>query len=501
MKNNNKISISSGLNNRFVFRLLGIFLLLNILVCAGTGIGAIYQAERIGSDVADRIREDGLPKEQLSEWTDVSGYRVERVSRDPRGFFFPKSFEKRVPENLVAVGRYFSLPGEDLESALKNMEQLSYHYEFAADDKTYDLTIELAAAVKTLELTLGILLVAEILILLKTIFSGAAKIRRKLKPIEDLAEAAQKINTAGAGLDLSLMESLADKIDGINAAKLDTRISIDATQDELKDLAEAINAMLARINDAYRSQVRFVSDASHELRTPISVIQGYANLLERWGKDDEKTLLESIAAIKEEAANMKSLVEQLLFLARGDNNTMKLQLEAFDLAELAEAVVKESEMIDGGHDYEARLDQVFLRADKGLVKQLLRILTDNAIKYSNPGGKIRVSVKAEDGQAMLSVQDEGIGIPPESVPLIFERFYRADQSRARATGGTGLGLSIAKWIVERHGGHMEVISREGLGTRVTVALPASEKPELPVQTETIIESGFENSEPTNGQKT
>lgn len=460
------------MNNRFVLRLLCVFILIDLLVAGVMGTGALVQAEKMGLQAAELVREEGLPGETEPDLTVLGGYSLKTLSRDPKGFPLPGFIQAFLPDDALESARYFTLPEGKGEFRFSQLEELVYHYEFSVKKNTYGLELSLAAPVNSIKVMLQILFIVEILILLKTAFSGAGQIRRKLKPIEDLAEAAQNLNTAGNGLDLSLMETLADKIDGINAAKLDTRISIDATQDELKDLAEAINAMLARINDAYRSQMRFVSDASHELRTPISVIQGYANLLERWGKDDEKTLLESIQAIRDEAANMKSLVEQLLFLARGDNNTMVLQLEDFDLGELAEAVVKECEMIDNGHDYQRQIQRVFVHADHGLIKQLLRILTDNAIKYSNPGGTIRISLSEDEGKALLSVQDEGIGIPPQSVPLIFERFYRADESRARATGGTGLGLSIAKWIAEKHGGHLEVLSREGIGTRVIASIPS-----------------------------
>ena len=196
----------------------------------------------------------------------------------------------------------------------------------------------------------------------------------------------------------------------------------------------------------------------------------YANLLDRWGKHDPQALQESIDAIKEEAANMKELVEQLLFLARGDNNRMPLQIERIDLADTAQTVVKEARMIDGGHDFVVDVESTFVEGDPGLIKQALRILVDNAIKYTPAGGEIKVAVKQQGDQVRMTVQDNGIGIPPEAVPYIFDRFYRADESRARSTGGTGLGLSIAKWIVERHGGHFEVLSREDVGTRITIVL-------------------------------
>ena len=148
---------------------------------------------------------------------------------------------------------------------------------------------------------------------------------------------------------------------------------------------------------------------------------------------------------------MKDLVEQLLFLARGDNNTMALQIERFELSALAVEVLRETQMIDGGHEFDSHIAPVFINADSGLIKQAMRILIDNAIKYTPPGKRITVSVSGENGSARLNVQDEGIGIPSEAVPRIFDRFFRAYESRARATGGTGLGLSIAKWITERHG--------------------------------------------------
>jgi signal transduction histidine kinase len=168
----------------------------------------------------------------------------------------------------------------------------------------------------------------------------------------------------------------------------------------------------------------------------------------------------------------KVMIEQLLFLARGDNNTMKLQMERFELSELADEVFKETKMFDAGHTYEFQSAPVFVFADEALVKQAMRILIDNAMKYTPPGGAIRISSAKKEETAVFTVQDEGIGISPEALPRIFDRFYRADESRARSTGGTGLGLSIAKWITERHGGHMEVLSREGIGTRISILIPA-----------------------------
>ena len=168
---------------------------------------------------------------------------------------------------------------------------------------------------------------------------------------------------------------------------------------------------------------------------------------------------------------MKDLVEQLLFLARGDSNRINMLVERVELSSLVEEVVNESRLIDDRHEFKINCSKVAVTADRGLLKQALRILVDNAIKYTDKGGEITISAVAEGETARLSVSDSGIGIKPEILPNVFDRFVRADESRTRATGGAGLGLSIAQWITTRHNGHMEVISREGIGTKITLILP------------------------------
>jgi signal transduction histidine kinase len=128
-------------------------------------------------------------------------------------------------------------------------------------------------------------------------------------------------------------------------------------------------------------------------------------------------------------------------------------------------------MLDSGHEFKVKHDGGEIVADRPLIKQALRILVDNAVKYTDQGGGITISAERGGGHVRLSVTDDGVGIAPEIIPRVFDRFVRADESRARATGGAGLGLSIAQWIAARHNGHLEVLSREGVGTRVTLALP------------------------------
>jgi signal transduction histidine kinase len=387
------------------------------------------------------------------------------------GYKVAQPFRRFFPQSTAADTRSITFPNKAKLSFWNRLDGIVFNVGLNINGFPYVLSLSLGSLIFIIKIIFVVMFVIQIFVLFNSIFSGMRVIRKTLRPISELAEMTKTLNTESGDFSVAEMQALAGKLNGINAAKLDTRISLDSTQVELKNLAAAINSMLDRINESYRSQVRFVSDASHELRTPIAVIQGYANLLDRWGKNDEKTMQESIDAIKEETANMKLLVEQLLFLARGDNSTMALQMERFDLAELAEDVLRETQMIDSGHEYSANLNSVFISADEGLIKQSFRILVDNAIKYTPVGGNISISVCQKEASIWLTVQDDGIGIPDESVPKIFDRFYRSDESRARATGGTGLGLSIAKWITERHGGHLEVLSRQNVGTRISIVLP------------------------------
>lgn len=252
---------------------------------------------------------------------------------------------------------------------------------------------------------------------------------------------------------------------GIKAQNLNLRLNVTNTKYELQELVITFNEMMDRIENAYNKQNQFVSDASHELRTPISVIQGYARMLERWGKDDPEVLNESIEAIGNEADNMKELVEKLLFIARNDKDTLILTKDNFSLSEMMDELVRETQMVDGLHEIEHSIEEgIEIFGDRNRIKQAMRILVDNAQKYTEPGKTIEISLKKEDDWAILSVKDSGCGIDSVAINSIFDRFYRADQSRDRNKGGHGLGLSIARIIVLRHGGKINVKSKMGEGS-------------------------------------
>lgn len=316
---------------------------------------------------------------------------------------------------------------------------------------------------------LTVILLIQLLILLFEILTGSRKARKHLAPLNEITQIAKNLTDAAA-FDEDRFHQLEEALSRISPTG---DAALHTGDVELEGLEAAVNNLLERMRQSYQQQARFVSDASHELRTPIAVIQGYANMLDRWGTEDEQILAESISAIKSESDNMKKLVEQLLFLARGDSGRTQLTMEDISLSEIIREVFDESVMIDQKHHYHLKGDgDIRIIGDSSMIKQAARILVDNAAKYTPAGADIILKFqKNHQGHSSFIVQDEGIGISGEDIPHMFERFFRSDPARSREGGGSGLGLSIAKWIVDRHGGYFQVLSREDIGTRITVSFP------------------------------
>lgn len=269
---------------------------------------------------------------------------------------------------------------------------------------------------------------------------------------------------------LNPVRKITETAESISVYDLSKRIDISGPDDEMKELSMTFNSMIERLEESFEKQNRFVSDASHELRTPISVIQGYAKLIDRWGKSDPKVLQESIDSIISETDHMASLTKKLLFLAKSDQSLIEVHKEKFLLNKLVEETAKEVEITDCKRKIKTEKSQnIELYGDEGLIKQLLWIFTENAIKYTSPeNGLITYKVYEEDDYICLSVKDNGIGISEENSKHIFDRFYRVDESRNKAKGGTGLGLSIAKWIASVHNADITVISSEEEGSEFVV---------------------------------
>lgn len=255
------------------------------------------------------------------------------------------------------------------------------------------------------------------------------------------------------------------------ADDLSRRIPVAAmAEDEVSRLIQAFNQTLERLEKLFATQRRFLADVSHELRTPLTVIKGEVGLMRLTNELDE----ESLRSIEKEVDRLSRLVGDLLLLAQAESGQLPLELKSVELDTILLEVIQQMQVLASGK-VNLRLeeiDQVMVNGDRDRLKQVILNLVSNAVNYTPAGGEVRLWLSKIDQRACLKVEDTGPGIPPEDLPYIFDRFYRGDPSRKRTeNSGFGLGLSIAKWIVDRHGGQIEVESQVGKGTRFTVWLP------------------------------
>jgi signal transduction histidine kinase len=236
------------------------------------------------------------------------------------------------------------------------------------------------------------------------------------------------------------------------------------------------NRALIPIRQAFARQRKFTADASHELRTPLALIRANAEMLMRYSDRLPPEDGELIGEIIRETDHLNRLVGDLLTLARVDSDTLQLKTSKVDFKALVSDVLEDVDRIAESRGISSQLTldgPVTVEGDETRLRQLLLILLDNSLKYTDPGGKVEVSLDRADGRARLVVADTGIGIPAADLPHIFERFYRVDRAREHESGGTGLGLAIARWIIQAHHGQVKVDSEVGRGTRFQIDLPAA----------------------------
>lgn len=245
-------------------------------------------------------------------------------------------------------------------------------------------------------------------------------------------------------------------------------------EDELVRLAATFDSMLGSLDDAYRAQQRFVGDVSHELRTPLTVIRGNADLL---GADEEASpeRREAIAQIRREADRLSRLVSDLLALARSETAETFVG-RPVQLDEIVVEAFMEMRQLAGPRLAIGELDAVPVQGERDRLTQLVLALLDNALRYTPGQGRVTISLISESDEAVIHVDDDGIGIPAADLTRVFDRFYRGDGARRMDRAGSGLGLPIAKWIVERHGGTIAFEPRSPRGTRVTVRIAADAGP-------------------------
>ena len=393
-----------------------------------------------------------IPVQTVQEEAEQSEGTEEDIQYDPAPQTVTKGYLTAQLTDDIRVDDFFERLSRDMSLMFGRMfSQQQFRFFYTENSRNWIVTLNIHYLWITWAILMCGLLLCDLFRIIYFFRHDQRLNKRVLAPIRDIT---------------SMAETLSE-------SNLSNRINIAGTKNELKDLATVINRMLDRIERSYNSQKQFVSDASHELRTPISVIRGYTDMLKRWGKDDPEILDEGITAISQETESMKDLVESLLFLARHDKKTLMMEMSSFDPAELIREIQKEETMVHQEYHFDtARMDSLTINADRNMMKQVLRILCDNAVKYSGPGSTVTLScTKEAGGGCCLSVKDEGQGISQEELPKIFERFFRSDKARQSETGGHGLGLSIARIIVVAHKGKLRVRSKPGSGSIFSIILP------------------------------
>lgn len=313
--------------------------------------------------------------------------------------------------------------------------------------------------------TLILLGIAIPLALLLGSYGGLLLANQALRPVDRMTRAAEQIA----------------------AGDLSERVPEPAQMDEMGRLAATFNHMISRLEAAFERQRQFTSDASHELRTPLAVMRGDIEITlrrERSAEEYKRALMSNL----EEIVRLSRLIEDLLTLARGDTGRVELRCEPVDLNNLCRRMVEYISPLADQREQALIYDPpagvpnapVMINADVLRIKQLLLNLLDNAIKYTEPRGRVTLGLKTEENVAVVTVADTGRGIPEEDLPHIFERFFRRSAKTAdRSAAGFGLGLSIVKWIVDSHGGRIEARSELGKGTEFIVRLPLLNSGECP----------------------
>lgn len=375
-------------------------------------------------------------KDQLIRVYDQTGKILVSDKNGQFAVLEPTPVKKKVSEKVSEEGNEaivsrLPIKGQNFQGTLEIVRQLdNYH--------------------KMMDHLFWVMTVFGIAAILLSAISGFFLANQLLKPVRDLASAMKKIKENG----------------------FQERMEVYKQKDELTELTNVFNKMMDEIEKSFLQQKQFVEDASHELRTPVSILEGHLSLLNRWGKKDPMILDESIEASLQELTRLKKLIIDLLELTRAENPRV-LSGEKANLPIILQQLVKNLEMIHPDFLFTMEVDQQLplIAMSEQHLQQILIILLDNSVKYSRENKTIVISAKRKGNEILLSVMDRGIGIQSEHIPEVFNRFYRIDKARSRESGGTGLGLSIAKQLIEKNNGAISIQSKEGIGTKVNILLP------------------------------
>jgi len=358
-------------------------------------------------------------------------------------------------EKMVELLKNSNLKNNSSDGKIINIEKNKYFvFEVSRQIKNYKFNIYTLKNVtqenkiyKRLEYLVILFTIIGVVI---TVIVSKLLSRRILRPINNVIKTAKSISTD----DLS------------------KRIEIPKGEDELQNLILIINEMLDRLETSFENQTKFVSDASHELRTPLAIIKGYAEIIRKRGTTDIDIFVESIDSIISETDNMRNLIQKLLFLAKGEITKINTKFVDIDANEMVHQIHSDTVVSIKTHSFHLEMGKDYkIKGDETLLQQAIRALIENAVKYSEPHTNVYIKSFIKNGFGRISIRDEGVGISDEDAKRIFDRFYRVDLSRTKATGGTGLGLAIVKRIVEIHNGRIEIDSKMNEGTEISIVLP------------------------------
>lgn len=468
----NARSISFRLVVWYTSLLTGIFVLLGVLFYFGlhhfvendVRENQIRRARQISDTLLAHIQQtgDAYVADQIKTLyaPEINGRYIRVTRADGRviyvsgmpvdGSFDPTEVAATMPETSVEYSREIGLPGgKTLLTGVVN---------FAAQNGTRYL-VEVGALLDPVEAMLNrlFLQLALGLPLAVVIIAGGGwlLVRRALQPVEQITRAAELITQHNTS----------------------ERMPVARTGDELEKLSVSLNRMIARLDDAFQNSKRFVADASHELRTPLTILHGELEIL---AKDERLDAAghDQVVSMLEEVGRLSKIVEQLFALSRLDAGESQAEWKRFDLAELARTTAEHMGLLaeDKHIVISCAADrEVLIEGDRARLKQVVVNLLDNAVKYTPENGAIQLSVNAVDGHALLEVADNGIGIAPDALPHVFDRFYRVDQARSADAGSAGLGLSIVKSICTAHGAEVDVQSTVRKGSCFRVILPLSKR--------------------------
>ncbi|MDA8353402.1 MAG: ATP-binding protein [Firmicutes bacterium] len=355
-----------------------------------------------------------------------------------------------IPENLFLTETDSGEPVNQVKQEGEHRISVLTRSLSGPGERRVELYTDFTSLNRYLDTMLQALMIGSSVLLLVVAAGGYWMSRIALRPVQQISKTVRK-------MDPSRMEN---------------RLDVKKTGDEIEVMSHTFNHLLDRIYAMIKKQKQFVADASHELRTPVSVIRGYVNLLKRWGKDDPSVLEESLAAIEQETARLERSAADLLKLARLENEP-EGNLSPLDLVEEVSCRVDRwRQVTNRSFRWDPPTTSIKARISSDHWGELVDILLDNGVRYSEEGTEVRMALRQQKDEAWFEVENDGKGIDEDDLPHVFERFYRGKTEEGQPTG-TGLGLAIAKEITEKYGGSIHANSEPGQWTRIRVKLPLS----------------------------